>query len=105
MNIIDKIYYSLQKDASPVTKIFTALVFLILGFAGFFLANDEVVQNLGALAMIFFGIASLFSVHIFLSQWNIDDDRFPYGIRKYIIIILQMSGFILILIAASLRFF
>jgi len=105
MNIIDKIYYSLQKDASPATKIFTALVFLILGFGGFLLGNGEVVQNLGVLAMIFLGIASLFSVHTFFSEWNIDDDRFPYGIRKYIIIILQMSGLILIFIAASLRFF
>ncbi len=105
MNIIDKIYYSLQKDASPVTKIFSALVFLILGFGGFLLANDKVVQNLGALAMIFLGIASLLSVHTFLSGWNIDDDRFPHGIRKYIIIIFQMSGFILILISALLRFF
>ena len=102
MNVIDKIYYSLQKDTRPSSKVLNALVFLIVGIGGFLLTKDNIYQTLGAIAMFLLGIASFLSVHSFLPRWDIDDENFPNGLRKYIIIIFQLFGIILILLAVLL---
>ena len=105
MNIIDKFYYSLQKDNGPFSKVAVGMLFTVMGFAGLILLKLDLPHSLGALAMFLLGIASFLSVHTLLPGWNIDSDRFPNGVRKIIIIILQFTGLISIISAFVLQLF
>jgi hypothetical protein len=103
MNIIDKFYFSMINSGTSKIKIITGLLFLAIGVVGLLASFMEptknfLFDNLRSTGFMIFGIALLLSSANVLSSWNIGDERFPVGLRKYIIILFELFGFLFIAI-------
>jgi len=101
MNIIDRFYYSMLSSGTTKIKIITGIIFLLIGIIGLLASLMEptaafLYDNLRSIGFLLFGIALLLSSERILSNWNIDNERYPAGFRKFIIILFEISGFLLI---------
>ncbi|GEM_PF-4696654 len=110
MNVIDKYYYKMLNSASSKTKIITGFLFLAIGALGLLASFMEPTKNftfdnIRSIGFLIFGISLLLSSVLILSTWEIDNDRFPIGIRKLLIILFQVFGFLFIIIGYIRIFF
>jgi len=71
-----------------------AFVFLVLGIFG--VMTQKAGFPTRSIGFLFWSISSLLSSNLFITGWSIDIDRFPSGLRKILIITVDIIGFILV---------